>query len=357
MVIGKTRHIFLSILVGATAAGCSGSGSSGGTWTPSAATTPAVGGDHENSGYDDLAICSKLDFSDLDWPSTVSVGEREPFALALNISGSFEGTDGWANLTNNFDGQGLSMGLLNQCLGQGSLQPLLIQMRDQYVDEMRAQFSTANFNSLLGMLKKWESSIDANQFEDLLLTDYGFSKLDDAKMIESVTGFNPDNEFHAELSTKNQNSVNWAVANLYNKSSFKTDWAKQLTQLSIAAGYRSLQVSAALKLHVSALTLFKAFDLKQLRSYLFMFDIVVQNGGIPSAAMTNIFNEFKAHPQWNEVQKLNAILTERLKYVKKEYVKDVQLRKQSIINGTGTVHGSRRDYAKEYCANLSQLMP
>jgi len=100
------------------------------------------------SGTGGLSICSKLDFSNLDWPTTKSTAERDPFALALNISGSFEGSDGWENLTNNFDGQGLSLGLLNQCLGQGSLQPMLIEMQNEYSAEMKAQFTVTNFNSL-----------------------------------------------------------------------------------------------------------------------------------------------------------------------------------------------------------------
>ena len=83
----------------------------------------------------------------------------------------------------------------------------------------------------------------------------------------------------------------------------------------------------------------------------------MQNGGIPAAGMTNIMAAFSKNPHWTEIQKLNEILAERLKYVKKQYVTDVRLRKQSIITGIGTVHGVHRDYAKEYCANLSQSMP
>lgn len=306
-----------------------------------------------------LSICSKLDFSNLDWPDAVDARERNAFALALNISGSFEGSDGWENLTNNFDGQGLSLGLLNQCLGQGSLQPLLIQMRNLYTNEMKSVMSQANFNSMLAMLNAWETTLTINDFtpSDASLRAHGFSKLDDPAMIEKEIGFNPEVHLMANLTSKNQNSVNWAVANLYNGSSFKSDWKKQLIALSGSPGYRSIQVAAALDLHLEAIDLFKTYGLTQLRSYLFMFDIVVQNGGISATAKANIMAQFRANPNWSETQKLNAILTERLKYVKAAYVADVRSRKQSLINGNGTVHGAHRDYGVEYCSVFAAPMP
>jgi hypothetical protein len=93
-------------------------------------STPASTSAAPWSVDDGLTICSDLDFQGLQWPDTVPVAMRDPFAAGLNISGSFEGPDGWANLTDNFDGQGISMGLLNQNLGQGSLQPMWIEMGD-----------------------------------------------------------------------------------------------------------------------------------------------------------------------------------------------------------------------------------
>jgi len=205
------------------------------------------------------------------------------------------------------------------------------------------------------MLKAWQTSVSAE--DDFDLSGYGLSKLDDPQIIEEITGLNSDHNLHADLTSKNQNSVNWAIANLYNKSAFKPDWSTELTHLSSSPGFRSIQVASALKLHLQTMILFKTFALKQFRSYLFLFDIVVQNGGIPESGMTNIINALKASPHWSETQKLKAILIERLKYVKKAYVKDVQSRKASIINGGGNVHGERRNYAKEYCANLSESMP
>ncbi|MCJ8277796.1 MAG: hypothetical protein MJK18_13215, partial [Bdellovibrionales bacterium] len=79
-------------------------------------------GDDTNTGVgtddpmnsDDLGICSSLEFKGVTWSPELSQDDRVAFAIALNVSGSFEGHSGWSNLSNNFDGQGVSMGLLNQ---------------------------------------------------------------------------------------------------------------------------------------------------------------------------------------------------------------------------------------------------
>src|ERR1035438_10073334 len=67
-----------------------------------------------------LSICSGLDFAPVIWPPQLPKYQVESLELVLNIAGSYEGVRGWANLTNSFDDQGLSLGLLNQNLGQGS---------------------------------------------------------------------------------------------------------------------------------------------------------------------------------------------------------------------------------------------
>ena len=82
-------------------------------------------------------ICSNLSFNNVLWPSPLTEFQVNVFALAMNISGSFEGPDGWTNLTNNFDGQGISLGLFNQNLGQGSLQPMMLKLRDTQLTRMK----------------------------------------------------------------------------------------------------------------------------------------------------------------------------------------------------------------------------
>jgi hypothetical protein len=113
--------------------------------------------------------------------------------------------------------------------------------------------------------------------------------------------------------------------------------------------YRSIQFEAARYLHEKAKAYFQRFKMTEIRSYLFMFDVVVQNGGFYQRNL-NEFNDFiKKNPHATETQKLSELLRSRLVQVKVQFKEDVRARKQSLIDGKGKVHGSHRDYEKEFC--------
>jgi hypothetical protein len=299
-----------------------------------------------------INVCSRLNFNGIIWPTTLALQERSLMDAALNLSGLYEGNGGWATLTNDFDGQGLSMGLLNQNLGQGSLQPMLTEMQAQYPKAFQAQFSKANYTNITGMLKSWEGSVSAQALD---IKEYGYSKLDDPEIVAQEMGVQPSlmQEISLTLASRDSRSVNWAVANLYKSKAFKTDWFKSLTALAITGEYRGIQVEKAIVLHREAVALMKSTGFTSLRAYLFMYDIVVQNGGLSSY----VLNGYKAWKSKNtkatEVQKLKKILALRLAAVRKQYRADVSARKLAIINGTGTVHGAKIDLSSLFCLNLS----
>jgi hypothetical protein len=298
-----------------------------------------------------LTICSELDFKGLTWSPNIDIEERDPFALALNISGSFEGHKGWANLANNFDGQGISMGLLNQNLGQGTLQPMWIEMRNGHGNTLQSVFSSANLKSLTTMLAKWEGTVSAATID---VNDYGYSELDDPDIIAIDLGLDPLDlqEVTSALLARNQAAVNWAKATVYSGSKFKSDWSKSLTSLANSAAYRSVQVSKAEKLHNAALEMMNAFNFKQVNAYLFLFDIAVQNGGISGAARMEYKVWASKNSSASEETRMKKLLEIRLKSVKKIYVANVRARKTAIISGSGTVHGEKRQFEKEFCADI-----
>ena len=311
----------------------------------------------EKSPRDGLAICSKLNFEGIEWSETLPVIERDPFALALNVTGSFEGNRGFENLTGNFDGQGISMGLLQQNLGQGSLQPLLIAYRDYDLTQFSAFFSAAHSKSLLAMLKKWESR--AVIAAKTLLEDNDLSTLDDPALVAEELGLDihgTDLSFKVLLS-RNQESVNWAKANALSGTKIKSDWNAQLKTLAGSGHYRSLQVGRAEVLHNRALALFDFFRLREVRSYLFFFDIIIQNGGIPAKMRSDLKKALDAQPNLSETQKLKMILEKRLTLVKAQWRADVRRRKTALINGKGVVHGTTRDFEREYCAKVFEALP
>lgn len=297
-------------------------------------------------------ICSDLPFDNISWPAGTDQLTATLFALAMNVSGSFEGGDGWDNISNNFDGQGLSLGLFNQNLGQGSLQPLLLSMRANSYDAMKRSFSSAQFTSIDGMLKKWnggtltplsskatQSSLD--NFSDRI------SPLDDPALL-AESGV-PQMAQKAS-STRNQVSVDWAVNNLFVGSAFKKEWQTALQKMSASPEYISLQVQAAKYIHNRALGYMKKYNFKEMRAYLFFFDIVVQNGSLTSGVESKYATWVKSNASASETTKLKKILEYRLTLVRPQYVNDVKLRKTALIVGTGTVHGSKRDFRNEYCA-------
>lgn len=284
-----------------------------------------------------LKFCSPLSFENVIWNRSMSLQARRSFAIALSISGHFEGRIGWANLTNNFDGQGMSAGLLNQTLGTGSLQPLLSQMRADHSVDFASSFSSANDASISAMLTQWQSNKSLNT-------------------LDAEEDWHPT-EKRSSLSTlasSTDASVQWAASELYKSNGdFKADWKQQLQSLLQKPAYVSLQVSAAEKIHSKALGYVSRTGINDLRTYLLMFDIVVQNGSITE----NRFKEWEAAVKSEKLTSTTAILKKlveiRLQDTKPEWVADVRSRKYALIDGAGLVHGEKLDLPTSYCYELT----
>lgn len=299
-----------------------------------------------------LDFCSKLSFDGMRVPRDLSYSELNTFALALNISSSFEGREFWKNITNNFDGQGLSLGLLNQTLGTGSLQPLLLEMLQVNPVSMKASFSETNFKSIEKMILDWKKAqgLQLNLKSEDLFAQEGesLSNLDSVEdSIVKIMGNSEDA------------SVRWAVKTIYTSTSgktFKPDWKKQLQGLCVTAEYRAIQFEAARFIHEKAKAYMARFALTELRSYLFLFDIVVQNGGFYQKNLDDFKAFMKKNPAATEEQKLKALLESRLVQVKDEYKANVKARKESLIKGSGLVHGDQRNYEREYCYTSGRII-
>jgi hypothetical protein len=80
-----------------------------------------------------------------------------------------------------------------------------------------------------------------------------------------------------------------------------------------------------------------------------VFDIEVQNGGIYSNDYSDYSNWLKQNPSSLEADRLNEILSLRVRHVRPQYVTDVIARKTTIINGSGFVHSENRNLEREYC--------
>ena len=276
-------------------------------------------------------VHAALDFSSVTWPVNLTEKDQAAIAIALNISGSFEGMSGWGNISGNFDGQGVSLGLLNQNLGQGSLQPMLIRMRERHPAVLGALFTPEHLKSLMGMLAQWEKDFGTASFSGRLsLLVYSMGTAD------------------AGIMSANDASVLWARTNLYAGAHFEPVWKAELVALAQSPEYVSLQIGAALHLHDSAVDYQVRIAVFELRAYLMLFDVVVQNGGIYPEDLEEYDAYVKKNPKATSAQKLEELLRLRLRHVRPQYVKDVRSRKRTIINGTGIVHGEKRNLPAEY---------
>lgn len=320
--------------------------------------TPSPSPSPSSSPKPIYAICSDLSFDKVSWPKKITDAEVTGFELGLNVSGSFEGNDGWANLTNNFDGQGLSMGLLNQTMGTGSLPPLWVVMRNNFLSSMKRIFTTAQLDSMLTMLAAWEKIngtpklLAARKPAGQLLSPmdmYG----DDLTVPIAPTDIPPQAAARVGAAAASTNPVQWSLQNLYTDPAtglrFKSDWANALMTMAADPNYVTIQIAAALHLHNSAWALKSKIGINEIRAYILMFDFMVQNGGLYDADLTNYAAAIKQNPKWDNTQRLNYLLELRIKHVNPQWANDVRLRKSSIINGTGTVHGALRNLPKQYC--------
>ena len=288
-------------------------------------------------------VCGPLQFDDVSWPKKMTENEKAEFAIALNITGSFEGKAGWKNLAGNFDGQGISLGLMQQNLGQGTLQPLWVEMFSSHYDVMKSRFSSLQIQSMEQMLNDWQTiKVKKSSATELFPKNVDFNSLE-ANFNEKV----------AELgANENKESVKWAQKTaLDSKGQVLSSWSTPLQSMAESSSYRSLQIQASLGYFEKAQQYFRAFEFTQLRHLLLMYDFVIQNGSIGENHLKIYQVWLNQNPRADEEARAFALLEARLTTVKDQYKEDVKARKSTIIRGTGVVHKQNRNLPKEFCFN------
>ncbi|HTE90011.1 MAG TPA: peptidoglycan-binding domain-containing protein [Terriglobales bacterium] len=254
-------------------------------------------------------------FPDVAIPAPAVLRESVQFRC-MALTGSFETDcsfpDCFSGLSGDFDGQGLSFGVLQWNLGQGTLQPLLQKLVSMHPDVM-----------------------------------------------ESVFGQNYA-EFNAMLVAPKSKQLEWArsVQNL--KRSVNEPWRGHFKTLGRQQLFQDIQVQFATRLFNSATSLCKDFGLTSTRAAALMFDIKVQNGSISERIKSQITGDFgRINPVLSseeaEVERLRIIANRRAAAAKASWVEDVRARKLTIANGQGTVHGNFYDLKEQYGLGLEPL--
>ena len=260
------------------------------------------------------------------WASLFDGDEIEAPAIAkqplenrcLALTGAFETNqpppDCFAGLSGDFDGQGISFGVCQWNLGQGSLQPLLEEMNQGHAEILQQIFN--------------------QQYP----------------------------EFQAMLGAARQEQLAWARSIQNLEHVLVEPWRGQFRALGRRPEFQEIQAKYAAKLYEAAQALCGVYGVVSGRAVALMFDIKVQNGSISDLVKAQIKQDFaqlgiSGDPADLEVARLRIIANRRAEAAKPQWVEDVRTRKLTIANGIGVVHGNHYDLEEQYGITLDAAVP
>jgi hypothetical protein len=235
----------------------------------------------------------------------------------LALTGSFETSKGFpdcfSGLSGDFDGQGISFGVLQWNFGQKSLQRLLREMRDQHPDTMKLVFQS-QYDTFL-------NALDLSQNEIM--------------------------QFAREI----QHPVKHFV--------YKP-WREMLVALGRTPEFQDIETKYAHDTFEKTIRLCREYELGSERAAALMFDIKVQNGSIAGETKRLISADFetiaKSLPQDElEVMKMRIVANRRAGAARPEWTADVRARKLCCANGGGVVHGIEYDLDNQFGISLKSM--
>ena len=212
----------------------------------------------------------------------------------LQLTGDFEG-HGFRKVAGNFDGAGLTWGIIGFTLQHGELQQILTEVQ---------QHHPALLDQAFGDLK------------DDLLRVLGQSR-------------------NAQLDWANSISIG------SNKYRVERPWEKAFDTLGTFPEVQAIQLRRVNKYWEIALRDADRFELKTERGIALCFDIAVQNGGVDEDEERRIKRGLANHPGATERDKRTLIADVVAENSRPQYVEDVRRRKRTIATGDGMVHGAR----------------
>lgn len=246
---------------------------------------------------------------------TPSLQERPLAYRCLALTGAFETgapiPDCFAGVSGDFDGQGISLGVCQWNLGQGSLQPLLAAMLADHPRDVKAIFRE-HADELAAMLR-------APRDEQLAF----------ARSIQ-----HPVKHFVHE------------------------PWRGMFRALGRTAAFQEVQLDHATALFQAAAKLCQELGLGSERAFALLFDVVVQNGSISPLVKARIRAAYAGLPRdlaadALEVARMRIVANLRADASNPRWIEDVRARKLCCANGTGVVHGIPYDLEAQFAIRLA----
>lgn len=232
----------------------------------------------------------------------------------LALTGSFETNapvpECFAGLSGDFDGQGMSFGVCQWNIGQGSLQPLLKNMDEQHRDVVKGIFHD----------------------------DYPV--------------------FAAWLKDTLEAELDWIRGLQDPRHNLAEPWRGYFKALGRTEKFQQIQMEAADALFKKGLALREKYSLTSDRAAALMFDILVQNGSIGPTTEAQILADCgkldaSLPAEQLEVERMKVVANRRAEAAKSEWIEDVRRRKLTIATGEGAVHGRYYNLAEQYGLGLT----
>lgn len=241
---------------------------------------------------DNLEVNGKLDGAT--WAKLFKSPPPSIFDRCLQLTADFEG-QGFQKLVGNFDGAGLTWGIIGFTLMHGEIQKILTEVNRQHP----------------GMLE------DA---------------------------FGPlASELHRVLAMSRQDQLDWGsdISLGKNRYKVKPEWEQAFDRLGTYPEVQAIQLVRVKTYWERGIKDANRFNLKAERGVALCFDIAVQNGGIDDREASRIEKLMQQKAQLDEPDKRRIIADVVAENSRSQYVEDVRQRKRTIAAGMGTVHGNK----------------
>ena len=243
---------------------------------------------------------------------------KEPLIYrCLALTGTFETGKGipdcFAGISGDFDGQGISFGVLQWNFGQDSLQPLLKEMIEKHRDIIEGIF---------------------NEYFPVL-----------------ETALNSDKEELMEFARSIQHPVRHFIYE---------PWRGMFKSLGRTKEFQDIETKYAQNLYNRAVKLVEDYKLWSERAVALMFDIKTQNGSIRPITREQIFADYQNLSEdlteaQLEVERMRIVANRRAEASNPRWIEDVRKRKLCIANGEGEVHGINFNLEEQFGIRLKKF--